>query len=158
MNRRDRQPVNDTEPEASARLVDDLRALYGAHLSVPSDVDDRVLGMARRRFADRRPRILVLRWAGAAALAASVLLAVLLLFPIEEAAEIQPGQVAVAAREDLDGSGEVDILDAFALARYIQDDERERPEWDVNRDGVVDRGDVDVIAMSAVSLGRGVLQ
>jgi hypothetical protein len=48
----------------------------------------------------------------------------------------------------------VDILDALALARSIESGRRTRSDWDINADGRVDRLDVDVIAMAAVSINR----
>ncbi len=58
------------------------------------------------------------------------------------------------ARGDLDRSGSVDIVDAYLLARRLESGEESAPEWDVNRDGRVDRADVDDLARRAVSLGR----
>lgn len=58
-------------------------------------------------------------------------------------------------RGDVDGSGGVDIVDAFVLARAVAEVEGERglgPLWDVTGDGVVDEGDVDAVAMRAVRL------
>ena len=58
-------------------------------------------------------------------------------------------------REDFDRDGRVDILDAFALARRIEEGGESSRRWDLNEDGAVDRRDVDAIAMAAVSLERG---
>ena len=66
-------------------------------------------------------------------------------------------QLALVPREDFDHNGQVDILDAFALARQMRDSEEEE-EWDINGDGLVNQKDVDVIALAAVSLERGTLQ
>lgn len=53
---------------------------------------------------------------------------------------------------DLDDNGRIDILDAFALARSIQSGD-DRPEVpDLNNDGQRDQRDVDLIAMTAVTL------
>lgn len=89
----------------------------------------------------------------------------------------------LAEREDIDHSGRVDILDAFALARMIENQDTRiagqrrdargdvgraadaRPNragiteipamFDLNGDGAVDQGDVDAVAMAAVSLKGG---
>ena len=59
---------------------------------------------------------------------------------------------AVLAREDVDGNGHVDILDAFALARRVESSGEIDRSWDMNRDGLVDSEDVDHIALAAVRL------
>jgi hypothetical protein len=141
-------------PEAPERLVRDLQALHAGRTDVPREVDEAILAMARRQL-ERRPRVLVFRWAAAAAMAACVLIAVLLSLPGRHA----PGPAHAArlalAREDFDGDGRVDILDAFALARAIEAGDERRTDWDINRDGRVDRSDVDAVAMAAVRLNGG---
>ncbi|MBI1372921.1 MAG: hypothetical protein GC159_09195 [Phycisphaera sp.] len=64
---------------------------------------------------------------------------------------------AAADPRDIDANGRVDILDAFALARRL-----EQPlggvdpaRVDVNGDGAVDAADVDAIAAAAVKLNGG---
>jgi hypothetical protein len=69
---------------------------------------------------------------------------------------IQPQSHALAqAQEDLNGDGKVDILDAFMLARKLQDAHVSDPHLDVNGDGVFDQRDVEAIASHAVSLAKG---
>jgi hypothetical protein len=64
----------------------------------------------------------------------------------------QPGP-AVAG--DVDGSGTLDILDAFALARAVErDGGTPTRDHDFNGDGRVDRQDADWLAQRAVSLDR----
>jgi hypothetical protein len=53
---------------------------------------------------------------------------------------------------DYDGDGVIDILDAFALARTIENELAIEPMWDLNGDGVIDDDDVVVIAQAAVRL------
>jgi len=67
-------------------------------------------------------------------------------------------QPPAAIREDIDGNGRLDILDAFALARHVVGEEPVKMEWDLNRDGVVDAADVDDVAYAAVRLEWGALQ
>ena len=55
-------------------------------------------------------------------------------------------------RADVDQNGRVDILDAFALARRIQ--QGAAGGFDLNGDGVVDKLDVDFVAAQAVRLRR----
>lgn len=75
-----------------------------------------------------------------------------------------PGPATEAARSagnvaaDLDRNGRIDILDAFALARSIQsgDTRSEMTDLnsiaDLNQDGQLNQRDVDLIAMTAVTL------
>jgi hypothetical protein len=55
-------------------------------------------------------------------------------------------------RADVDQNGRVDILDAFALARRIQ--QGTAGGFDFNGDGVVDKLDVDFVATQAVRLRK----
>ena len=57
--------------------------------------------------------------------------------------------------EDLNADGQVDMLDAFALARELQSGQPPRPQLDLNGDGVVDERDVQALANRAVSLEPG---
>lgn len=79
-------------------------------------------------------------------------------------AQTEPGDTPVpnAARQpsptvagDLDGSGALDILDAFALARAVQQGAApQQPGHDFNRDGRVDLQDADWLATRAVAVTR----
>ena len=70
---------------------------------------------------------------------------------VAAAAEFAAGQAAAADA----GRGRVTILNAFALARRLKSGDAPRPEWDANRDGVVDRRDVDALALAAVRVAGG---
>lgn len=72
--------------------------------------------------------------------------------------------VIAKAQVDIDRNGRVDILDAFKLARYVESTDRtetnlslRKQGWDINGDGVVNSDDVDLIALAAVRLDKGVL-
>ncbi len=72
--------------------------------------------------------------------------------------------VIAQARADIDRNGRVDILDAFKLARHVESADRtetnsslRKQGWDINGDGVVNSDDVDLVALSAVRLDKGVL-
>lgn len=142
-----------SDPRAPQELVDDLRALYSADLPVPGDVDRAVARMAHRRLAARGRAPAALWRLAPLAAAATVLLALgawgLLQAPT--------GPASLALRQDVDGNGRVDILDAFLVARRIESGPRPPKAWDVNGDGVVDQADVDAIARAAVALKKGVL-
>ncbi len=163
-----RQRRNPAEPEAPDKLVDDLAALYEAETEVPPEVDRAILAAARERIrslrpAERRWPRLVLRWvpAGAAAAVAAILVLLFLVPALQPARE--QGRYAAApkhalVREDIDESGEVDILDAFVLARRIESNNELPTDWDMNGDGAVDRADVDRVALAAVNLERSTLR
>ncbi|MCU0611303.1 MAG: dockerin type I domain-containing protein [Candidatus Eisenbacteria bacterium] len=134
----DNDSIRDTDLTAPAALVRDLRSLYHAPLAVTPEVDQRVRQATWRHFA-RRGRMRALRWLTPLAAAAA---AVLILLPHSR-------QGAVG---DVDGSGAVDILDAFALARRVEASESLKARWDVNGDAEVDQSDIDLIAAAAVAL------
>ena len=65
------------------------------------------------------------------------------------------GELTIA-REDLDGNGRVDIVDAFILASWLRDDPGCLAlEYDFNGDGTVNRADADYIASKAVRIDEG---
>ncbi|MHC4664845.1 MAG: dockerin type I domain-containing protein [Planctomycetota bacterium] len=158
--------------EAGQKLSGDLKALFEPHGSVPPEVDRAVMDKVNRHFVGRRRRLL-LRWVGPAAAAAAVIVFAVMFdmgkerklsevtAPSSDSARKQMltlTQPASAACEvDVDGSGRVDILDAFKLARYIKSTDRPEMKWDINGDGLVNRKDVDVLAFAAVRLDKGVL-
>ena len=150
--------------ELPAKLIRDLRAVVGTQVPVPTEIDKVVLAEARDHLGlavdSRTPRkpawwITRQRWlsSSAAALAATVLIAIgirSLRAPLD--GPPVPGQPATFAREDLDRSGRVDILDAFMLSRHLDKGGVVNTAWDMNQDGRVDRDDVQQIAQSAVRL------
>ncbi len=147
------------DPDQLPDLARDLARLADARLEVPRSVDDTVLAAARSALSRRRrgghP---ALRWATWTAAAAGLALVVwlggvLTRTPVSREMASVP---AIAVRGDLDRSGRVDILDAFALARQL--DSGMPPAGhvgDFNGDGLIDRADVDAIAMVAVRLPEG---
>ncbi len=150
----------DDLPEAPRGLVDGLRAAHVGAPRVPVDVDRAVMAAARERLRPRRRRTVVLRWAGAMA-AAVVLVVVGVAVTRDAGPEPAPAAAAerlVAVREDLDGSGRVDILDAFWLARRIETSDAPSDTWDIDGDGAVGQGDVDLIAMAAVRVNGGTIR
>ncbi len=108
-------------------LGDRLRALPGP---VPASIDRAIL---------LRRVISVRTWVSAAA--ALVLAAGLVLV-----ARPRP-----SSPQDIDASGRVDIVDAYRLAVQI---EQGRASVDINRDGSVDRRDVDAIARECVKVRK----
>ena len=93
-------------------VVEGLRRLDKSVAVLTPAVDRRVAEAAAAHFADRpdtvRPK--KRRWAVAGTLAASLAVGVFLV-------RTQTGMDSAMLANDIDGSGVVDILDAFALAR-----------------------------------------
>jgi hypothetical protein len=116
----------------------------------PARVDDAVAAVIRLRSAEVRRALAARRrryWPAWAAAAALVLAAGGWgLFSLHRAPR-RPG--------DIDGSGTVDIVDAYLLSRQLGPAGRIEPAWDVNRDGRVDRADIDAVARIAVAVGPG---
>jgi hypothetical protein len=100
-------------------IVERLRARERSVAVLTPAVDRTVAEAARTRFAPRRRRpAAARRWQIPAAAAAAVaLLALFIARPFDEA-----GIEILRLADDVDGSGQVDILDAYALARARRDD------------------------------------
>ena len=162
-------PKPDSLPDAPRRLREDLAVLYDAEVPVPEALDRVILEAAHRRLERRRPVVVRLApWARVAAVAAAAAAVLLAVWVIRPAAQrpAEPPETPIAARrsdsgperEDVDGNGRVDILDAFALARRVEAGAPPATQWDLNADGTVDRRDVDAVALAAVSLNRSPIQ
>jgi hypothetical protein len=141
--------VDDPQHEQpSPELARDLGVLTRSPVEVPSSVDDAMLAAIRSHFQERprrRPWLSALRLAPWGAAAAAMITVMVVLTRNPEATRTR----------DLDRNGRVDILDAFALARWIESGQPLDVTMDFNGDGAVDRLDADDIAMHAVSLEQG---
>ena len=130
--------------ECSAALADvervagRLGSASMPELNVPPLVRQRILAEAGRRPAG-------MRWMAAAA---AVLVAVLGLWIVT-----RPGPAPVVAG-DVDRSGRLDIIDAYALALRLKSGEPVDAGWDLNGDGRVDEDDVDEIGRRSVAVAR----
>jgi hypothetical protein len=142
------QEQNDAdEPRLPARLSEDLKALYAPPRVIPQRVDDAILTLARKHLpALARSRHIVHfpRWLAAAAVVALAAVLVSLWFSSRRLPEV--------AREDINHDGRVDVLDAFALARRLQQGAATERMLDINGDGLVDQRDIDAITTRAVKL------
>jgi hypothetical protein len=128
-----------------------MAALNKAPVFVPPRVDEAILAHARRHLASRQPeRTPRLTWAWWAAAAAAVAFGAWISQPLLSRRSARPPTVV---REDINGDGRVDILDAFALARGLDQATVRQP--DLNDDGRVDRRDVDWLAGRVVQLDKG---
>lgn len=136
--------------EAPPKLIAGLKRSRTAPIFIPPTVDEAILHAASRHLSPTKTArfkwSLLLRW-GAAAVA---LIALLAMVPM---AMWKSGSSLV--RGDLNHDGQVDILDAFALARELKTGGHPSPQSDINGDGVVDDRDVAALAAKAVSLGKG---
>jgi hypothetical protein len=101
----------------------------------------------KRRRALRRPR-----WLGAIAAVAATITILSMLFYQTGLYNYKRSTIQQA---DINADGSVDIIDAYLMARAISSNRNICPEWDFNRDGLVDRADVDHVAMLAVRLNGG---
>lgn len=108
-------PTTDQDETLPPAIAARLRALDAAQPIVDPRTDRAVLDAARAQFRMRAVRPARRRWAVPFAAAATLLLAAILLRPLllDDAAR---------ARDDVDGSGRVDILDVLALARMRAED------------------------------------
>ncbi len=153
---------DDAEPKVSRLFEASLKELFEPKRSVPPEVDRAVLDRAYRHFGQtpaasgRRGFHPAWFWRAAAAAAVIILAFSLDLTKRPEQTTDRPA-LAEAAATDIDRNGRVDILDAFKLARQIETAGPTEKNWDVNGDGLVDVGDVDMVAFAAVRLDKGVL-
>jgi len=150
-----RSKNRDGENEALQAPLELISALKRskAPIFVPPTVDEAILRAAQRQLTRRKlpgfKWLPMIRWG----LAAALVLA-LAIMPRVLRKPISAGNGA-EVRADLNHDGQVDILDAFALARRIKAGTEITPQWDINGDGVVDERDVAMLAARAVSLGKG---
>jgi predicted anti-sigma-YlaC factor YlaD len=141
-----------SERDALAAMASEMSAPPPAVL-VPRARDAAIRAAIPQVRPAHRARTLLFVLAPVAAAAA---IALFVLWPRGDrsAEPAPPPRVALAPSQpgDVNRDGVIDVRDAYALARALQGG-REQATWDVTGDGQVDRGDVDWIAMAAVSLG-----
>ena len=135
--------------ELESQLGDGLRTeLSAMEAQVPADADNAARAVVRNRAAEIRRAALRTRrryrpaWAAAAALLLGL-----------------GGWLALSSmksplRGDIDGSGRVDIVDAYLLARRLETQGKLEKHWDLTGDGEIDEGDVKAVAARAVSVSR----
>ena len=133
-------------------LVDGLRGAYGHRLDILPRVDQAILAAARGKFDHRRKLKLWVRWGAAITSAAAAIVLVLLLLPPRPRANQLANTTTKTIKGDIDASGQLDIVDAMALARYTRAGDAPNAAWDVNGDSTIDQRDVDALAAAAVSL------
>ncbi len=143
--------------QAPPELVAALRSLPKEPVFIPATVDEAVLRFAERHLT--RPvgqRFSWLRFAPWLATAAAIVIVLLIVVPrpfSRTASTVSPK--SLPARENPNSGHDIDILDAFALARQLKAGATPNPQLDVNGDGVVDERDVATLAAQAVKLQKG---
>ena len=147
-------PPNGDMPDLGA----DLQRHYGHRIEVPQDIDDRMSAAIAEQWAPTTSR--PIRWRRATAYsgvaAALLITAIWMNLPRRPAPAPQMVEARRAAPADIDGDGNVNILDAYQLARSLGSGRLPgpgSPGWhDVNDDGAMNRLDVDAVAYRAVRL------
>ncbi len=144
----------DLQPDGGGDLQNRLRRLYRHQASIPPEVDRAIIGTAARRIANLRRFHAVLKWSGGiAAAAAIVLVSLRLAMPgMWHNATPRAGQVARNQPRQIHVTGQVNMLDAYLLAREIRSGRKVPGDYDLNHDGKLDQADVDELAQRAVSL------
>jgi hypothetical protein len=160
MNERKEHFDKNLDLKISPEFTEDLNALFEPKLSIPPEVDRVILDKAHQHFDKKHWRHRVFHhirlWKVAAA-AAVIILAFSLNLTQKSGPPTSPLELVKARAVDIDENGQVDILDAFKLARYVESAGKADKKWDINGDGLVDRADVDLVAKAAVRLDKGVL-
>ncbi len=143
MKKENKQFDNEQKYNLSDNFAEDIKNLYRVSVSVPPEIDRAILDKASQKLSRTRRHFHILRWIGPVAAAAAIIIFAFVF-------------VNQKTSPDIDGNGRVDILDAFKLAKQIQSESKPSKKWDINGDGLVDKVDVETIALVAVSLDKGV--
>ena len=141
----------DEELEAPPRLIEALRQASSERIFIPPAIDRTILKAAEKQL-NRSGRVRALRvwwWPRLTAVSAVVVAFALVTSQWQRVAK---GRFAL---EDVNHDGQIDILDAFALARQVKQGKPADKRLDLNGDGVIDERDVATIAAHAVKLERG---
>ncbi len=160
----------DLDLRISPKFSEDLNTIFKPQFSVPPELDRAIMDKAHQHFIPKhwRHRIFhhISLWRIAAA-AAVIIFAFSLNLTQKPGPSTSRTVLVNAQAIDIDRNGRVDILDAFKLARNIESADRtktnlspvsstgqalQKQGWDINGDGLVNRNDVDSVALAAVSL------
>jgi hypothetical protein len=115
-------------------------------------VDELVFAEAGRRMRDIRTRRIRRRIGIISGGVSAVAALVLVLWMIPRGPH-ESGRALVHG--DYNGDGVFDVLDAFSLAREIDDGGQPSLEWDATKDGLLDEADVQAWMQQVVSLSEG---
>jgi hypothetical protein len=164
MTERNQHFDKDPDLQVSAKLSTDLRALCEPKRPSSPEVDRAISDRIHRHFVGEKPLQIHRRrsrWSTLGKVAATAAV-ILIAFSLDLTKQPEPTTnrnpvPANAQAADIDLNGRVDILDAFTLARQIENTSHTETNWDMNGDGRVDHSDVDIVALAAVRLDKGVL-
>jgi hypothetical protein len=138
--------MNDLNDEFNfPKLGDALRGAYTHRAVVPALVDGAIRAAAAERFGRRRRLRLMARWG--TGLAAGIAAAIVVIVSLHRPAPLGP----------VGFDRQMTMVDALNLARHLAAKESIDQSWDMNRDGVIDQKDIDVVAAMSVTLKRGAL-
>jgi hypothetical protein len=143
--------LRDEQLKAPRRLIEALRRASSERIFVPPAIDETMFKAAERHLSPSGRKQVRKVWWWTSLATASALVAALALVTYQ-------WQLSPSSRfslEDVNHDGQIDILDAFALARQVRDGISAEKRLDVNGDGVVDEKDAATIAAHAVKLERG---
>jgi hypothetical protein len=152
----------DLDLRINPKLSEDLNTLFKPQFSVPPEIDRAIMDKANQRLVQRLWHRRIFRHISffrVAAAAAVIIFAFSLNLTQKPGPTTTSSIIVEAQAVDIDENGRVDILDAFKLARHVELSGRTEKKWDINGDGLVDRNDVDLVALAAVRLdkNKGVL-
>ena len=159
------------EDQLPQEVVAALRERHGSRIKVPEKLSAAILADAGQHLGNISRPIPVKsgsrKWAWVA-LSTGTLAAAMLLFAVMPPTEDgTTDRTSFASQEtetsnafadaesqgtDIDGNGQTNILDAFALARTIKSGDSHMSRWDQNGDGRTDQNDVNLVALHAVTL------
>jgi len=141
----------DEDLKAPPRLIEALRQAASEPIFVPPTIDKTIIKAAELHLnPSRQGRARRIWWWTALATASAVVVALALVtVPWQRSPD---GGFAV---EDVNRDGQIDILDAFALARKVKQGISSDKNLDLNGDGVIDEKDVATISAHAVKIERG---
>ncbi len=141
-------------------LSEDLQALFTSNKLPPSQIDQTILHRAEQHLhplGRSRTNTKLLRWSGVAVAIAACLMIMFWMNISDTAKQIQPPNMIAVNPKDINNNGKVDIMDAFTLAKAIENNKTPQATWDINKDHKINQQDVDAIALAAVQLSQGVL-
>jgi hypothetical protein len=120
-----------------------LQAAYGHRAAVPARVDEAIRAAATERFGRRRRLRLIARWG--TGLAAGIAAAIVLIVTLHRPTPLGP----------VGFDRQMTMVDALNLGKHLAAKDSIDRSWDMNRDGVIDQKDIDVVAALSVTLKRG---
>ena len=141
----------DEDLKAPPRLIEALRQVSSEGVFVPPAIDKTIIKAAELHLnPSGQGRARRIWWWTALATASAVVVALSLV-----TIQWQRSPNGWFAVEDINRDGQIDILDAFALARNVKQGISSDKNLDLNGDGVIDEKDVATISAHAVKMERG---